>query len=107
MDDKDRFNQTLDDDVFVYNAIQIHNGDYIIAGKKITNSNTKAFVKSYDENGNVNWEKIFGNTGIDEFYSVEQTNDGGFILTGKTDSNTGSFQIFQVKTDPEGNVIEN
>ena len=101
------FNQTLDDGAFIYNAIQIHNGDYIIAGKKITNSNTKAFVKSYDENGNVNWEKIFGDIGVDEFYSVEQTNDGGFILTGKTDSNTGSFQIFHVKTDPEGNVIEN
>ncbi|NWG28723.1 MAG: T9SS type A sorting domain-containing protein [Ignavibacteriaceae bacterium] len=39
-----------------------------------------------DENGNLIWEKIVGGSLYDEAYSISQTNDEGFIVTGYTKS---------------------
>lgn len=47
------------------------------------------FILKTDENGNVLWGKTYG-TNLDEFSSsLQQTRDGGYILTGKTRSFTG------------------
>jgi len=50
------------------------------------------------------WEKTFGGTGEDYFLTVSPTDDGGFILTGVTDSyGAGSKDVYLVKTDSSGN----
>ena len=89
---------------FIYSMIQIENGDYILAGKKFNGSDTQGWIVSIEQNGTLNWEKLYGNEDIESFYSIEQTSDKGFILTGETHSN-GSSDIFHVKTDPNGNVL--
>ena len=52
------------------------------------------------------WEKIFGVSGStypDEGYSVQQTTDGGYIITGMI--NVGGFNdVYLIKTDGSGNV---
>ena len=89
---------------FVYSMIEIDTGDYILAGKKIEDFNSQGWIVSINSDGNQNWERLYGNEDIEAFYSVHQTNDKGFILTGESQLN-GASDILHVKTDPNGNVL--
>ena len=89
---------------FIYSMVEDENGNYILAGKKTENSNTQGWIISIGPTGVHNWEKLYGNESIDAFYSIKQTSDRGFILSGET-FNNGLGDILHVKTDPNGNVI--
>jgi len=59
-----------------------------------------------DAYGNTLWTNTFGGPGNDYFRSVEQTADGGYIMTGYTESYTnGASDIFLVKTDKHGRSL--
>ncbi|UCD13331.1 MAG: PQQ-like beta-propeller repeat protein [Thermoplasmatales archaeon] len=50
------------------------------------------------------WNKTFGGSSVDWGWSVQQTADGGYILTGETGSyGSGGFDAWLVKTDADGN----
>jgi hypothetical protein len=58
-----------------------------------------------DPLGNMEWNQTYGGADIDMAYSVIQTNDGGYIMTGGTRSyGTGKTDFWLVKTDPLGNM---
>ncbi|HSW55158.1 MAG TPA: T9SS type A sorting domain-containing protein [Ignavibacteriaceae bacterium] len=51
-----------------------------------------------DENGNLNWEKIIGGSGVDDAYSIQPTDDSGYIVTGRTNSfGAGDFDVWLLK----------
>jgi hypothetical protein len=41
--------------------------------------------------GSIEWQKSLGGTGEDQAYSIQQTNDGGYIIAGYTYSNDGDI----------------
>ena len=104
MDGQENTLQSFTGNNFIYSMVQTENGDYILAGKKFEGSDAQGWIVSIEQNGTLNWERLYGNEDIESFYSIEQTSDKGFILTGETHSN-GSSDIFHVKTDPNGNVL--
>ena len=58
-----------------------------------------------DSEGNEEWAKLIGGAGYDEGHSVHQTFDGGYIITGFTDSyGNGENDVYLIKTDGDGNT---
>jgi hypothetical protein len=53
------------------------------------------------------WEKTFGSKNSEDIgFSVQQTNDGGYIITGETKSITNnSDDVYLIKTDAFGNAL--
>jgi PKD repeat protein len=96
--------------VFEYaNSVQqTQDGGYILAGS--TSSEGAGSVDMYlikvGFSGNLEWSKTFGGTNIDFAGSVQQTQDGGYILAGSTSSEgAGESDLYLVKTDNLGNLV--
>lgn len=63
-----------------------------------------AWLVKTDTAGNILFNKNFGGSDADRGLSVQQTADGGYILTGYTaSSGAGLDDVFLVKTDAAGN----
>ena len=79
-------------------------GGYIITGTNFNNANDidageegDFYLLKTDGSGVEQWTKNFGEGGG---ASVQQTTDGGYIITGTT----GEWEFFLIKTDGSGNV---
>lgn len=58
-------------------------------------------------NGYSGWMKTYGGSNRDEGRSVQQTKDGGYIMTGVfgMDENLEGGDVYLIKTDPSGNEL--
>ena len=92
--------------LFDYSIQQTLDGGYIVLTTRDTtgglgNYGQDVYLLKLDSRGNEQWNKIFGSDGQDERgSSIQQTNDNGFIFTGREDSS-----VLLVKTDESGNEI--
>ena len=88
-----------------YSAQQTKDRGFIIAGVRdfMWGVHDIWLVKT-SATGTKEWSRTFGGTRWDWARSVQQTRDGGFILTGYTDSfGAGGNDFWLIRTDAEGN----
>ncbi len=81
-------------------------GGYIIVGAVLSTMPSDYDVRLIRTNGNGRqlWSRTFGGSGWDWGRFVRQTGDGGFIITGWTDSHgSGGGDLWLFKTDDRGN----
>lgn len=93
------------DDMKAYAVRQTGDGGYVFTGifepHRLNRNN--AFLIKTDGEGNEEWSQTFGGSDNDYAYSVQQTGDGGYILTGYTWSyGAGRYDAWLIKTDDRG-----
>lgn len=63
------------------------------------------YLVKTDSAGNMQWNQTYGGTGLENGYALLQSSDGGYLLTGTTQSfGAGGNDIWLVKTDALGNA---
>jgi len=66
-----------------YSIKQTSDGGYIVAGTtEISNDEKSGWIIKLDSSGTQKWNIMFKGFPSEEFYSVQQSEDGGYILTG-------------------------
>lgn len=68
-------------------------------------------IKTYTINALLEWQKLYGGSDWDQFKSIQQTSDGGYIVAGESQStditglkNHGSTDYYVVKLNTGGNI---
>jgi PKD repeat protein len=76
-------------------------GGYIAAGS----SNDDVWVIKLHEDSDVAWEKSFGGIGVEKANTIKNTQDGGYVLAGVTDSfGYGGQDVWVLKLASDGTV---
>lgn len=102
---------------------ETRDGGYILGGysnsdksrEKTENSRggDDYWVVKLDSNRNVVWDKTYGGTGVDRLWSIIETDDGGFLMGGESNSNIsgdknensrGLSDMWVIKTDVNGDI---
>ena len=111
-----------------YSLIQTTDGGFLMTGfldvtasgglgnTRTTNNNRHGIGEFWchklDANGNIEWRKYFGGTNNDRSFDVVQANDGGYVITGFSESDdfdisnaNGSYDYWVIKLDTSGNLL--
>jgi hypothetical protein len=92
------------DDDYSNSVKQTNDGGYIIVGTTYSfGGNSDAYLIKTDSFGNLEWSKTYGGGDFDAGTSIEQTNDGGYILLGST--NSFVFGAWLLKLNMSGNIV--
>jgi hypothetical protein len=87
---------------------QTSDGGYIIAGQTpaFGAGGFDAYLVKINSAGNISWTKTYGGSGAEIGSAVQQTADGGYILTGQINSySAGAGDFYLIKTNAIGNVL--
>jgi hypothetical protein len=99
------FGQTGENRVF-RSLVETSHGGFVLAGSIYTFdiSDRDIWLVKTDGVGNLEWNHTYGGPRFDDAYSLVQTSDGGYALTGETRSHGyGNDDVWLIKTDPNGN----
>lgn len=109
------FNGVNNHNVVISGIVKANNGSYLVVGYDVHYNNSDsadAIVWCLDAGGNLVWQKKFGGSRGDYFYSISKSADGNFVCVGTSKSlngdvvgNSNSRDAWLLKIDRFGNKI--
>jgi len=89
------------------NVQQTRAGGFVMVGRTdIEDNGSDIWMALTDDKGNVVWTRSYGMAGFEAGHSVQQTDDGGFILTGVTESVAEECQkLWLLRTNEFGDTL--
>lgn len=99
--------------------LQTADGGYIFTASSDSNNGdvsgnhggADAWVVKTDASGNLLWQKCYGGSGSDDFFTLIPASDGGYVLLGSTSSNDGdvsgnhgSYDVWLAKINDSGDL---
>ena len=91
-----------------YSIQETQDGGYIIAGysNSFGTSQIDVYLVKTDSTGAESWSRTYGGAIYDLGYSVQETQDGGYIIAGMTESfGAGDYDAYLIKTNSSGDVV--
>jgi len=86
-------------------VFQTMDGGYIVMGatESFGTDDADLWLIKTDSKGDKEWDVTYGGTGLDSGSAVMETNEGGYIIAGRTESfGAGSADIWLIKTNSYG-----
>lgn len=83
-----------------HSIVQTKTGEYVIAGSTTTKGTGFAdfWILKINKKGDLIWEQTFGGKGEDRAYSIDLTEDGGYVIAGFTQSRgSGASDFYVIK----------
>ena len=90
-----------------YSIQQTSDGGYIVAGytDSFYAGGEAIWVLKLSSDGDIEWQRTYGDGSFDIAYSIQQTSDGGYIVAGRTTSfGAGSYDIWVLKLSSNGDI---
>jgi len=90
-----------------YSVCQTSDGGYIITGysNSFPPGPREVYLVKVDSLGDALWTRTYGGINGDAGYSVCQTSDGGYIITGYTTVTASNSDVYLIKTDSIGDTM--
>lgn len=66
---------------------------------------TQAMLVKFSPTGAIQWSKIYGDTANSSATDLEQTADGGYIMSGTIGSVATLMDVYAIRTDSAGNLL--
>lgn len=84
--------------------VQTSDGGYIVAGYTVSFGvgSSDAFIAKYTSDGTLSWDKTWGGGNYDYVQDIIQSSDGGYVITGYTESFGTGNDMFIVKYTSDG-----
>ncbi len=104
----EEWSRTYPNGSYGWSVMQTNDGGFVVVG--VTSSSfpggTNFYMVKTDANGDSIWTRSYGGDGNEKAYSVVQTDNGGYILAGYTDSfGAGAWDFYVVKTRDIGDTL--
>jgi hypothetical protein len=93
---------------YISNSIQTSDNGYALIGQtnSFGNGNNDVWFIKTDINGDTLWTKTYGGSDDDFGISIDQTNDGGYIISAGTNSSgNGLVDYWLIKTNALGDTL--
>ncbi|NIM51043.1 MAG: PQQ-binding-like beta-propeller repeat protein [Gemmatimonadales bacterium] len=90
-----------------YGVTESRDGGYLVPGtrtKDLFRSPEDISLTRIDENGELLWQQIFPTATHNMFGGVVERPDGSIVVAGSTLMGDGTFDVFLIETDSEGNA---
>ena len=88
-----------------YSVVHTSDGGYVVTGFTLSygTGDYEVLLVKFDSSGVEQWTKTVGNTSKDYGYSVAQTSDGGYVVTGQSASyGEGNYDVLLIRVDANG-----